>query len=228
MLINLFEEEMEFMARKQAILEEELFGEEVNNLAFKLSKKLKLGELESDSCSDSDGDIVEEKRFVSIKNDIMEEERLTEILKQERIDEQVRKHENNSKKICHMTMTVQTPIKINFYINCEKCSNTVSACAWSRKWTCSEYCNGCKSVFCYECIPRVERFCEINLGSKMIKVRDPSDKRYNCSTSIDAVSKIGNNYCKKCAFEKVESGNCMIRVKEWEEKKLKNEFKTKR
>lgn len=75
-------------------------------------------------------------------------------------------------------------------------------------WNCREYCNGCSSVICYDCFPRAERFCQINLESKRILVRDPSDKRYN---TIINIKKIGNNYCESYAFKKVKNGACIIK-----------------
>ena len=135
----------------------------------------------------------------------------------DKIEQEKRKHENNL-ELSHMSMAVQTQTAVNFYMNCEKCNNTVSAIVKSKKLFCGEYCNGCKSVLCYECIPSNDKYCKIDLGSKKIKIRYYRDRRCNQIITIDNISKNGTNYCKKCAFKKLEGGDCMVRVKEWEKR----------
>lgn len=85
---------------------------------------------------------------------------------------------------------------------------------------CEEYCIGCKCVICYECNPRTERYCQVNLGSNMIDIRDYLDKRCNTMIYVDKIDKQASDFCKSCAFTKLKNGSCMIKVKKWEERKV--------
>jgi hypothetical protein len=165
--------------------------DEIDNLISMLSKKLNKSD---------------EKRFVWIKNDLLAKKTL--------------KHENNMKKRRKLRYKSTGS---SFYLDCERCENIVSAKSSINKfnkrlWGCEEYCFGCSSAICYKCIPYIERYTPVNLGSKKI-IRDPCDRRYNTYTSIDKINKENHrNYCECCAFEKLKNGECMIKVKDWNEK----------
>jgi len=137
------------------------------------------------------------------------EEKLTKVLKQEL-------HENNKKKIKEILN--KNSIKLNFYLRCENCNNTVSAYSHNKKWSCGEHCNGCKRVICYECTPYNDRYCKVNLDNKKIEVRDNNDKRFNMMITVDDIKKHGSDYCESCAFDNLKNGLCMIKVKQWEER----------
>jgi hypothetical protein len=116
------------------------------------------------------------------------------------------------------------PLKEKFYLNCERCNNTVSANTLKSELICGEYCNGCSSVICYECIPDEKRFCRLNLGSKRIEVRNYSDRRCNQIINSDYIKKYTSKYCEKCAFENLKNGKCMVQIKEWYKRKHEKEM----
>lgn len=131
------------------------------------------------------------------------EEKLTEVLKREL-------HGNNQMKIKEMLSKNSIQI-LNFYMKCESCSNTVSANLHYNRMYCGEYCYGCKSVVCYECIPLDYRYCKTELGSKKIEVRDNNDKRFNKIVTIDRIKRRNNGYCESCAFNNLKNGLCMVK-----------------
>ena len=130
------------------------------------------------------------------------------------------KHSNNKEKINSYLGKVMG----KFYLNCERCNNTVSANTLKSELICGEYCNGCSSVICYECIPDEKRFFRLNLGSKRIEVRNYSDRRCNQIINSDYIKKYTTKYCEKCAFENLKNGKCMIQIKEWYRRKHDKEM----